>query len=149
MDIAWDHGHVKIEADGPVLVDFWAQWCAPCHMVAPAVERVAETYAGKATVGKLNVDEHPEIAGEFGIRSIPTLLVFKGGQVVDGLGTPRYRADVGVSEGKIRAVGQLDGAGAARTVDCVDDVPCRDATDLVLSRTAAEEDHEFGDGFAR
>jgi thioredoxin 1 len=72
-----------IEADGPVLVDFWAQWCAPCHMVAPAVERVAETYAGKATVGKLNVDEHPEIAGEFGIRSIPTLLVFKGGQVVE------------------------------------------------------------------
>jgi thioredoxin 1 len=72
-----------MEAEGPVLVDFWAAWCAPCRMVAPAVEKVAETYAGKAKVGKLNVDEHPEIAQEFGIRSIPTLLVFKGGQVVE------------------------------------------------------------------
>jgi thioredoxin 1 len=72
-----------MEADGPVLVDFWAAWCAPCRMVAPAVAQVAETYAGKAKVGKLNVDEHPEIAGTFGIRSIPTLLVFKDGQVVE------------------------------------------------------------------
>ena len=72
-----------MEADGPVLVDFWAAWCAPCRMVAPAVEQVAETFAGKAKVGKLNVDDHPEIAGTFGIRSIPTLLVFKGGQVVE------------------------------------------------------------------
>jgi thioredoxin 1 len=72
-----------MEADGPVLVDFWAQWCAPCHMVAPAVERVAETYAGKAKVGKLDVDSNQEIAAQFGIRSIPTLLVFKGGQVVE------------------------------------------------------------------
>ena len=72
-----------MEADGPVLVDFWAAWCAPCRMVAPAVEHVADTFAGKARVGRLNVDEHPEIAGTFGIRSIPTLLVFKGGQVVE------------------------------------------------------------------
>jgi thioredoxin 1 len=72
-----------IEADGPVLVDFWAAWCAPCRMVAPAVEQVADAFAGRATVGKLNVDENPEIAGEFGIRSIPTMLLFKGGQVVE------------------------------------------------------------------
>lgn len=72
-----------MEADGPVLVDFWASWCAPCRMVAPAVEQVASTFAGRAKVGKLNVDDNPEIAGEFGIRSIPTLLLFKGGQVVE------------------------------------------------------------------
>ena len=72
-----------MEADGPVLVDFWAEWCAPCRMVAPAVEQVADAFAGRAKVGKLNVDENPEIAGEFGIRSIPTMLVFKGGQVVE------------------------------------------------------------------
>ena len=72
-----------MEADGPVLVDFWAAWCAPCRMVAPAVEKVAEVYAGKAKVGKLDVDNNQEIAAQFGIRSIPTLLVFKGGQVVE------------------------------------------------------------------
>ena len=72
-----------MEADGPVLVDFWAAWCAPCRMIAPAVEQVAETFAGRAKVGKLNVDENPEIAGEFGIRSIPTLLVFKDGKVAE------------------------------------------------------------------
>ena len=72
-----------MEADGPVLVDFWAAWCAPCRMIAPAVEQVAESFAGRAKVGKLNVDENPEIAGEYAIRSIPTLLVFKGGQVAE------------------------------------------------------------------
>jgi thioredoxin 1 len=72
-----------MEADGPVLVDFWASWCAPCRMIAPAVEQVAEAFAGRAKVGKLNVDENPEIAGEFGIRSIPTLLVFKDGKVAE------------------------------------------------------------------
>ncbi len=72
-----------MEADGPVLVDFWAAWCAPCRMIAPAVEQVAASFAGRAKVGKLNVDENPEIAGEFGIRSIPTLLVFKDGKVAE------------------------------------------------------------------
>ena len=72
-----------MEAEVPVLVDFWAAWCAPCRMVAPAVEDVAARAAGRAKVGKLNVDENPEIAATFNIRSIPTLLVFRGGQVVE------------------------------------------------------------------
>jgi len=72
-----------MEAGEPVLVDFWAAWCAPCRMIAPAVEQVAGSFAGRAKVGKLNVDESPEVAATFNIRSIPTLLVFKGGQVVE------------------------------------------------------------------
>ena len=72
-----------ISGDKPVLVDFWAEWCAPCRMVGPIVEELAEDYEGKAVVGKLDVDNNPNVAAKFGIRSIPTLLVFKGGQVVD------------------------------------------------------------------
>jgi len=72
-----------MEADGPVLVDFWAASVSYSRMIAPAVEQVAESFSGRAKVGKLNVDENPEIAGEFGIRSIPTLLVFKDGKVAE------------------------------------------------------------------
>lgn len=74
-----------LEAEGPVLVDFWAVWCGPCRAIAPAVDAVAEEFTGRAKVFKLNVDENPEIAGRYGVQSIPTLIVFKGGQKVGEL----------------------------------------------------------------
>ena len=72
-----------LKADVPVLVDFWAEWCGPCRMMAPTVDQIASDYQGKVKVGKLDVDSNQMTASRYGIRGIPTLLLFKGGQIVE------------------------------------------------------------------
>ncbi len=83
-----------IGSELPVLVDFWAPWCGPCRMVAPIVEELAEEYEGKVKFVKLNTDENPQVAGKYGIRSIPTLLVFKGGKPVGQIVGFRPKSDL-------------------------------------------------------
>lgn len=72
-----------LQAEEPVLVDFWAPWCMPCRMLAPTLDELASDYSGRVKIVKLNTDENPEVASKYGIRGIPTLIVFKGGEPVD------------------------------------------------------------------
>ncbi len=80
-----DFDAVVLKSSIPVLVDFWAPWCAPCRAAAPLVDELATEYAGKVLVAKMNVDENPSTPGKYGIRAIPTFILFKDGQVVDQL----------------------------------------------------------------
>ena len=84
-DASFDADVIEASKTQPVLVDFWADWCRPCHALSPTVEEIARENAGKLKVVKLNVDENVNAAGKFNIRGIPTLLIFKGGQVADQL----------------------------------------------------------------
>jgi len=94
----------------PVLVDFWAAWCGPCRAIAPAIEALAVEFEGRVKVGKVDVDEYPELAAEYGVQGIPTLLVFRGGRVVDqGVGAVPKQV---LADKLLRAAG--DGVGARR-----------------------------------
>lgn len=83
INLTQENFEETVSGDGITLIDFWAEWCGPCRMIGPVVEELSNDYEGKAVIGKVNVDENPGVSAQFGIRSIPTILFIKNGEVVD------------------------------------------------------------------
>lgn len=94
LEITSSNFEETIKGSDIVLVDFWATWCGPCKMVAPIIDEIANEFQGKAVVGKVNVDEHATLAEQFGIMSIPTMIIFKNGEIAEKMVGPRTKAQI-------------------------------------------------------
>ena len=92
-----------LKSPQPILVDFWAEWCGPCKMIAPALDELATEFAGRARIGKVNIDEHQSLAAKYGIRAIPTLLLFKGGEVVEQMVGAKGKRELKASLDRVAA----------------------------------------------